>query len=600
MVKIKNPLRRKQTQDRKKVAAEEAAIDLGKKKREMVVQAIRQALNSVEQEIVDRNEYINERDKLIYDVDFIISELDIKAGFDATNHNYLPRATEIHSNQVMGRFFSPIVRYDKEDDSLFAEGSQEAEAIKLSNENKAAMAGNAKRFIMDILERNVWKEVFGTMADTASLGGTGLIKKFYDTEDKMPRFSQIESVQHFRTLWADDNFRQRDGDAYIDMISVDSANRLYSKGLKAGDTFSKQETDNLRDDLKDQTDLPMVTRIEFVGLIYGINDNEPFYAMIIGDALVKYETRKEYFPKFYLFPNKIKLRRPWGLSDISDQAISVQKSYIERMSDYVTLINKILFPMIKAKGFEDTNLPKKEPREVQVFPMSLDQDMEALQFSPLTYPYDRILSENKESLFRILGLGRVLIDDPTVSFESSQALVTGMKSTIDIAEKKQARWQRTIVELLEDCLDDWKFFNKDVREAVGDEYSIDIEWPSVLRKEDAGFNSMLFNDVSRGFMSIETYLEKKDVRDPQEEIERIKSNMEDPILGAIVSGNARMYSQMELGQHPELAQPPQQPTNAPLTTGQNQGTAPASAPGSGAPAVSPEGAAATQQQNLGV
>ena len=600
MVKLQNPFKKKQTQERKKEAAEEAALALGKKKRQMVVQGIRTALESVDQEVVDRNEYINERDNLIYDEGYILSKLDIKPGFDATNHNYLPRATEIHSNQVMGRFFSPIVRYDKDDVSLFQEGSQEAEAIKLSNDEKASKAANAKRFIMDILERNVWKEVFGTMTDTASMGGTGLIKKYYDTEEKLPKFSQIESVQHFRTLWADDNFRKIDGDAYIDMISVDSANRVYGQFLKAGDHFSEQDTDSLRDDLADQTDLPMITRIEFVGLIPGVNENEAFYALIIGDALIKYEVRKEYFPKFYLFPNKIKLRRPWGLSDISDQAISIQMSYIERMSDYVTLINKILFPIIKAKGFEDTNLPRKEPREVQMFPMSLDQDMEALQISPLTYPYDRVINENKESLFRVLGLGRVLIDDPTVSFESSQALVTGMKSTIDIAEKKQARWQRTIVELLEDCLDDYKHFNKDVRDAVGDEYSIDIEWPSVLRKEDAGFNSMLFNDVSRGLMSLETYMEKKDVRDPQEEIERIKSNMEDPIIGAVISANLRMYNSMELGQHPELAQPPQQPTNAPLTTDQNQGTQPASAPGSGAPAVSPGGAAATQQQNLGV
>jgi hypothetical protein len=79
--------------------------------------------------------------------------------------------------------------------------------------------------------------------------------------------------------------------------------------------------------------------------------------------------------------------------------------------------------------------------------------------------------------------------------------------------------------------------------------------------------------------------------------------MKDPVLGAILSANLRMINQVEIQgdqQEEMMLQQAQQGTGAPLTTDQNQtGQQPASGPGTGAPAVSPEGMAATQQQNIG-
>jgi hypothetical protein len=205
-----------------------------------------------------------------------------------------------------------------------------------------------------------------------------------------------------------------------------------------------------------------------------------------------------------------------------------------------------------------------------------------------------------------------MIDDPSVSFESNQALMTGMKSTIDIAEDKQTRWKETLVELFEDILEDLKEIDKNIAKMIGEDVIIDVEWPSVLRKEDAAYNATLLNDVRAGLISVETYLEKKGYSNVSEEIDRIKNNMQDPILGAILSANLRMVNQLAIqeGQQPQqgMHQMPdgsmmpdsQMPTNAPLTVDQNQqGTQPMSMAGSGAPAVSPEGAAATMNQNLG-
>jgi hypothetical protein len=177
--------------------------------------------------------------------------------------------------------------------------------------------------------------------------------------------------------------------------------------------------------------------------------------------------------------------------------------------------------------------------------------------------------------------------------------MTGMKSTIDIAEDKQTRWKETLVELFEDILEDLMVLDPKTKKMIGEEYTVDVEWPSVLRKEDAAYNSTLLNDVRSGLISVETYLDKKGYSNVSEEIDRIKSEMQDPILGAVLGANLRMVSMSSLQQQAQPQQG-QQPTGAPLTTDQNQGTQPMSMPGSGAPAVSPEGAMATMNQNMGM
>lgn len=615
--------RKKKTKE--EIKAEELEA-LTQTKRRAVVSAIQGKVKELETEISERNDYMNTRDDVLYDSDYLINELQIKAGFDATKYNFLPRAIDIHKSQVMGRGFNIITRYDKEDISVL-DDSEDKELVEkeamITNKKRAIAAANAKKGVEDTIEDNGGFAIFTDMAGVGSSYGHGIIKKWYDADENAVKVVALESPQLYRAGWKDTNFRDRDFDVISYQISTDAADKKYKSKLPNGvDSFKPDEQLDNTDTLVKQTSRSMVSVVDFSGSIPGVNDGEPFHAMVVGNYLVGYETNRDFIPKYYLFPNRVKYRRPWGASDISDESISINQSYIQRMSDYTTLIDKILFPKIKFKGYESINLPKAEPREVQGFAMGLDQDMEILQFSPMTYPYDRVISEIKESLFRSLGLGRVLIDDPTVSFESNQAMMTGMKSTVDIAEDKQNRWKNTIVELLEDIYQDLLKHNAKFRESIGGEdVRFDIEWPSVLRKEDSSYRTMLFNDVTRGLSSFETYLNKTGCPDASEEMDRVKSEMKDPVLGAILSANLRMVNQVEIQEDqqedmerkaaeqgmqidPTTGQPmpvgPEQ-TGAPLTTDQNQeGQQPSSGPGTGAPAVSPEGAIATTQQNIGV
>jgi hypothetical protein len=520
--------------------------------------------------------------------------MDIKEGFDKTKYNFLNRAKDIHTFQVMGRGFNIISRYDKVDLSLFDKGTPEYKDAELKNKRSEGESTSAKELLNGVIADNGGKGIFLNMAAVASAYGVGIIKKYRDGNDI--KLVSIESPQNFVAGWSSTNFRERDFDAITYRISVASATRLYGDKLKKGESFLADNASIYSTSLVEPTSRKMLTCIDFVGRDSEINDGEIFNALIVGDKLVGYETNKKFIPKFYIFQNRERLQRPWGASDISDEAIDLNRTYIAQMSDSLTLLKK-MFPFIEARGFESTNLPKKDSGAMQVFPIGLDQEMNIKQFQPGVYPYKTMLDEIKESLFRVLGLGRVMIDDPTVSFESNQALMTGMKSTIDIAEDKQSRWERTLVELFTDIVEELKDLSPETKKLIGDSVELDIEWPSVLRKEDASYNTMLLNNVRGGLISLETYLEKIGTQNVSEEIDRIKSEMKDPILGAILSANLRMVNQLEI--MPQQPAQGQQSTNAPLTTDQNQGTQPMSQAGSGAPAVSAEGAQATLNQNNG-
>ena len=122
------------------------------------------------------------------------------------------------------------------------------------------------------------------------------------------------------------------------------------------------------------------------------------------------------------------------------------------------------------------------------------------------------------------------------------------------------------------------------------------------------------NRFNAGTMSLQTFLESQG--ESKEEIDRLRSELVDPITGAILGKQTQLiaqaivnaataelqaYYQATLPQ-PQDAQGASQPgSNAQITTpGQNQpGQQPMSMPGSGATTASPGGAVANVSQNLG-
>jgi len=268
------------------VAPKDEVGDLNRAKKQFIATAINDKVHELDNEVSERNAYMDERDSILYDSDEIFEELDIKPGFDKTKYNFLPRAKEIHTFQVMGRGFNIITRYDKEDTSIFEDGTPEKKQAEMKNKSNEVKAANANSLLDGVLSDNGGKGVFLNKTAVASAYGVGIIKKYVD--GKEVKLVSIESPQNFRAGWSSTNFRERDFDVITYQISVDSANRLYKDKLEKGQTFTNDEGTDFSKTLAKQTSRQMVSCVDWVGRHPDVNDGETFHALVVGDKLVGY------------------------------------------------------------------------------------------------------------------------------------------------------------------------------------------------------------------------------------------------------------------------------------------------------------------------
>lgn len=679
------------------------------------VSAVMSALRDLEYDVSTRNHYMNTRDAYVYGSG-LWTNVEIDEGNNATMYNFLPRVVDVHTAQLMGRGFRVFSTYEKSDVSLFddisdPDGSRKSAAM-LENKKRQSDADARKRAIDSIIRDNGGMDLFKSGARGGSLYGETIFKMWFDKDEQRIKIVNIESPQNYRAGWSNTNFRERDFDAYAYQMSASQANRLYAGKLKdgsewsftpEGSPFGNSSEGNTSDpisnngsnpDLPTQTQRKMVTCIDFTGYLDGwapdgktfkkvkYGQEKKISCLIVGGHVVQSISDEKLMPSFYPIQNRFVPRRSWGDSDLPDSALEINADYIERMSDYVTIMNKTVFPMYQMKGFDPASLPRKKPREIVAVSMTQDQSIDIVQTpaGALAQEFGAILNELKEAFVKVTGIGRVLFDDPSAVSDSNQAMLTSMKGVIDIVEDKQSRWEPALDRMFNDALHLAAEHISDLKDVINTEedWHLRFEWPSALRREDSTYRTMWLNEFNAGTISFDTYLEKIGIEDVSEEIERIRDNYADKTTAAIAS-NSRKELAMGLISPPQAPQPdvkislkgtltPEQegnlaesqgfnkgpfgasigpqgsqgeaanenlanqgdlagnpfsgglpinhdpsgaviggapagaPSNTPnptMTTDNNQGAAPTSQPGSGLPAVSPEGAIAMNNQQTG-
>ena len=559
---------------------------------------VRAAFGELRNEISERNKYIDERDKLIYD-DYLEKKIDIPVGHDHTPVNWLRRTVEIHKNMFMNRGFQVISTYDSQDASQF-EG-EEQERIKIENRKEKQFAETRKNFFDALINDNGGWDFWGTLAENASAVGDAVIKAWYDDKNKKYVFSQVEAVENVWALWSHDNFRSTDAIAFIHQVSKLTAIRDYGapQNVATSPLGSPLEVMGASNYPLQPSGQPMVTIFEVAGLIRGwksvsgslqkckIGEENELNATIIGETLTKLVDEPKKLPKYYILPNKRVRRRPWGVSDVSDPAVNINLTYIETLSDWRTVGSKVNFPKYKAYNFgEDTNLPKYQSRRIQLLPLAEGQDIvELTQGSANNVDYLQQMNELKEQFVRETGISRVLFDDPSVTLNSNQALLTSMKPTSDIAEAKKQLWAPIIIQIFKDAAEKVSQWVPELKEILEGEYDLRIMWPSIMQKEDPVYQQMLLNRWNAGTMSLISYLEQQG--ETKEEIDRIRDELDDPVTAAIYGKITNVLAQGIVAPPSDSPEPkvsvnlrgdltPQQEGNLATQAGFNDGPFPAS------------------------
>lgn len=520
--------------------------------------SVRSVFNKLSGEIAERNADIDKRDQYVYG-DMINAALDIPIGHDFTSVNWLRRTVEIHKNMFMSRGFQVISTYDSQNEKD-AQDDEEKGRIRLENGKQKTYAEARKNAIDSIIRDNGGYAFWDSLAENASAVGTVAIKAYYDEDKKKYILSEIEAIENLYVLWSRDNFREADAFAFAYQVSKQEAIRDYG----APDDVATSPMGRPLEVIADQTQTgtqnytqPMVTILEVTGKIEGWASEKgelrqvrpgketPMNVTIIGSMVTGIIDNEKKIPKYYILPNKRQRRRPWGKSDITDAAIDINLTYIETLSDWRTHSSKVNFQKYKAYGFgNDVQLPKSESRKVQIIPLAEGQDMQPLnQGDSNGQDFLQQMNEEKEQFVRETGISRVLFDDPSVTLNSNQALLTSMKPTSDIAEAKKQLWSPIIMQIFEDALETVGMHNAAIKEIADPDasWNLKVMWPSIMQKEDPVYQQMLLNRKNAGTISLQSYLEAQG--ETKEEIDRMRDEMSDPLTAAIHGNQLALLAQ---------------------------------------------------------
>lgn len=533
----------------------------------------RSQLSTLTGEIALRNAVINKNDAYIYG-DLLIRSIDIPIGHDKTPVNWPRRAVEIHRTEFMGKGFTVASTYDSQDVSD-AQDDNDKQRILIENKKRKDFAEKRRQTIDAIIRDNGGAAMFADMAEGASAVGDAVVKAWYDKDKKKYILSPVEAVEHCYAIWSKDDFRSFDCFAYIYQISKQQAQRQYNVGENVatsplGTPLAVLSSANTMQYISTQ---PMVTIMEIAGNIqgWGTNGNgviervevgkeNPINAVIVGNEIKKLVDDEKFIPKYYILPNKRIRRRPWGKPDISDEAISITQTYIETLSDWRTVGSRVNFPKFKGYGFGlGAQIPGFKPRKSEIIPLTEGQDIQPVtmgqsaQLGEVDFP--RQMSEEKEQFLIEVAIPPSLFNQQDNQSDSNRVEITAMKSLADIVANKQQLWSPVLTQMFDDALQTLAKFDpqyKDLVEEDGNWY-LRVLWPSMMNKDDPVYQTMLLNSFNATTMSIQTYLEMKG--ETKEELDRIRDELEDPLLSAIHGKIIGQLASMKNAPNPSMLPP---------------------------------------------
>ena len=525
---------------------------------------VRSHFSPLQSEIAARNKKVQENDQYIYG-DLLDRMLDIPLGHDNTPINWLRRTVEIHRAQFMGKGFTIDSSYETQD--LTQPGvdnngpidpdqkkSQEAERqrVQIENEKNKSFAEIRRSLCEAIIRDNGGFAFWATAAENASAVGDTVIKGWYDKDKKKYILQQVEIIDNFYALWAKDNYRDIDAYAYVYQISKENAIKQYGVPQDVptsplGTPLVVLSSANMTQYVSTQ---PMVTIMEIKGRIEGwktikgklsrclIGDENDVHAVIVGNMIYQLFDEDKFMPDYYILPNKRARRRPWGISDISDAAVHINLTYIETLSDWRTVANKVNFPKFKAFGFPPgVQMPKPKSRTVEFLPLSNGQDIQPISMGQSAglaeSDFKRQLDEMESQFVREVGISRQLFDMPDSNGNSNPAVLTSMKSISDITNAKRELWTPILTKMFEDALRKIAAFEPDVAKVVtqDDNWHLKVSFPTSMNADDPSYHAMQLNQFNTGLLSVATFLEN--IGYDKAELDRIRQEMEDPLTASI-------------------------------------------------------------------
>jgi hypothetical protein len=535
----------------------------------------RSQLATLTGEIALRNKVISTNDAYVYG-DLLARSLDIPVGHDFTPVNWLRRVAEIHRIQTIAEGFSVGSSYHGDDTDAVQSNPQAVARMEMQNNRRKQNAEARGKIFEAIMRDNGGDSLWARLVENASVVGTSVLKAWFDDREGKYKMEMIESVEHFYALWSRSNFRAYDMTAFVYQISKQKAVKDFNvppdvATSPLGMPLAVLSSANTIEYISTQ---PMVTIMEVNGKVQGwctdgngmlmrcaVGQETPLNAVIVGDRVKQIIDDPKHMPHFYIFPNKMIRKRPWGLPDITTAAVQLNQTFIETLSDWRTVASRINFPKYKAFGFGmDTQLPKPKPRAVEMIGLGEGQDIQGIQTpaAPQEIDFQHQIAEIKEEFVRETGISQLLFDNPDApsNYQSNQTMMTAMRSISDQVSARRQLWEPIIVQIFEDALDTLALWDDNIKELIqsDDNWYVRVQWPPSLRSDDPAYQTMLINRINTNTISIQSFMERLG-ENGKEELDRIRDEMDDPFTAAIHGKMVQLMAEYKIAGPPSMTPP---------------------------------------------
>lgn len=461
-------------------------------------------------------------------------------------------------------------------------------------------ASRAERLYMQWKDETDFELLCHKACVTKGLYGHTFAKVWWDSIEKVPAVTVLESPENLYVGWGDSDFRRMDWAIYCYGLSPQSAAELYGVDIEAikiddGKYVPYVSKGDHADPLDQRGQSPrseptggrMPTAYEdlqvevydywFRRYVGKKKRPEIWNAIYIGNAMVEYRKHTEYDDLPYIpLPNTFIPGFPYGRPELYDLEQLIREKD-ERLSEAGQMIHSAVggqMWQIVGSGAPDSVSDNMIPKPNKVATPGPDAEIKTIQPFLPAFPVEEYLKRLDYEIVGVTGLNELLTGRaPLTALGSSKAITALVANySLRIAMKRDIlyQWRKRVWKMAAKV---WERKDSDVGEIIAGQYAISLTAPDLTPRDALENAQKVINLVQNRLISMERAMDEVGVDDTQTEKDIIREEQTDPALNAAaVQAQVGLAATMrELGMDPNA--PPQEGAPTGATPQQAQNTA---------------------------
>lgn len=416
------------------------------------------------------------------------------------------------------------------------------------SEAERARAELTEKLHLEYLEASGWENWLHTLCRTKSIYGKGVIKVFWNKDEKRPDASVIENPANLRIGWGTSDFREMDWALYEYSLSPMAAMRRWKDMIvvpSAGDmplAIIPRGTGTHADPLNQKSDSTFEPTENYNPSDYEKKQIKVWdYWYKRGDAVYNCVILQQNYHAQAPAPHRELLDIPYiviendhepgspeGLSTIAP-IIDIQIEMNREMSHWAQIINDETDPAWWTNS--DTALDGMVPKGGQILPIGEGGEIHAFEKPVQTYPIEQLHGALWNQLHRTSGIPEIAFGNPGGSQVSGRALAVQIDGAINRLDPKRTLLYAGLKELLVF----WTVMLEklDPKVEVAPDQKIGLKqivkgfrrWkivaPEITPRDVAEHTTNTINKLNAGLISAQNAMDELGVDSPQDELKLI-------------------------------------------------------------------------------